>query len=85
MENNNSFYFSIFGGYIYEANIDEEKTLDPFQIPLIEKPKPSCNKCNGRFYIEYNLKQKHFIICPKCSKKYINVEKILKKKNENRK
>jgi hypothetical protein len=50
MENNNSFYFSIFGGYIYEANIDEEKTLDPFQIPLIEKPKPIL--ANDRAYAE---------------------------------
>jgi hypothetical protein len=60
-----SLYFSIFGGYIYEANKEEEKTLDAFQIPLIKKPSASCNKCNGRFHVGFNLEQKHFVMCTK--------------------
>lgn len=83
MENDKSFYFSIFGGYIYEANKEEEKTLDAFQIPLLEKPK-SCNKCKGLFHVGFNVQQKHFIICPKCSKKLIDVRKILSKKSGKR-
>jgi hypothetical protein len=79
-----SLYFSIFGGYIYEANKEEEKTLDAFQIPLIKKPSASCNKCNGRFHVGFNLDQKHFVICTKCSKKFIDVQKILSKKSAKR-
>ena len=74
-------YFSLFGGYLYEANIEEEKALDAFQIPLISFPDDSCKKCKGRFHTGFDLKQKHFIICPKCSKKYIDVRKILDRKN----
>jgi len=81
MQNEQSFYFSIFGGYIYEANKEEEKTLDAFQIPLLKKPE-SCKKCQGRFHVGFNVDQKHYIICPKCSKKYIDVKKILSKKSE---
>jgi hypothetical protein len=77
---NLSLYFSIFGGYIYEATENEEKVLDAFQIPLLERPDSSCKKCHGRFYDGYNATQKHFIICNKCSKKYIDGKKILEKK-----
>lgn len=81
MNEQNSLYFSIFGGYIYEANSEEEKVLDAFQIPLTSKPNTSCKKCYGRFHIGFSTNQKHFVICPKCSKKHIHVEKILNKKN----
>lgn len=80
MNEQNSLYFSIFGGYIYEANSEEEKVLDAFQIPLREHPNSSCKKCQGRFHVGFNVQQKHYIICPKCSKKYIHVEKILSRK-----
>jgi hypothetical protein len=79
-----SLYFSIFGGYIYEANKEEEKTLDAFQIPLTKRPSASCNKCKGLFHTGFNIQQKHFIICPKCSKKNIDVQKILNKKSGKR-
>lgn len=78
-----SLYFSIFGGNIYESSQDEEKSLDSFQIPLKERPSTSCKKCHGRFYLHYNLTQKHYVICPKCAKKHIDFVKVLaKKKNE---
>lgn len=80
MNEKQSPYFSIFGGYIYEANSEEEKVLDAFQIPLKETPSSSCKKCQGRFHVGFNVNQKHYIICPKCSKKYIDVEKILSRK-----
>ncbi len=81
MENNKSFYFSLFGGYIYEADQQEEKILDAFQIPLTQIPNTSCKKCHGRFHVGFNVEQKHFIICTSCSKKYLDVKKILNKKN----
>jgi hypothetical protein len=84
MSQEQSLYFSIFGGYIYEANKEEEKTLDAFQIPLTGKPSSSCNKCNGRFHVGFNIQQKHFVICTKCSKKFIDVQKILSKKSGKR-
>lgn len=80
MEQEKSLYFSIFGGYIYEATPEEEKVLDPFQIPLTGKPSDSCKKCNGRFHIGFDVHQKHFIICTKCAKKLIDAKKILSRK-----
>lgn len=80
MKEKTTYYFSIFGGYIYEANAEEEKVLDAFQIPLTEKPDSSCKKCYGRFHVGYDTEQKHFIICKSCSKKYLDVKKILSKK-----
>lgn len=78
---NTSLYFSVFGGNIYEASVDEEKILDAFQIPLKEHPPSSCRKCHGRFYLHYNLTHKHYEVCPKCAKKYVDFAKILAKKN----
>jgi hypothetical protein len=80
MNEQNSIYFSIFGGYIYEASPEEEKMLDAFQIPLISKPDNSCKKCHGRFHVGFDIDQKHFIICKSCSKKLLDVKKILSKK-----
>lgn len=74
-----SYYFSIFGGYIYKATEKEEKVLDAFQIPLTSKPDNGCKKCFGKFHTGYNTNTRHFIICPKCSKKYLDVKKILNK------
>lgn len=79
-----SYYFSIFGGYIYNVNENEEKVLDSFQIPLKDKPSNSCNKCYGKFYTGYDVGKRHFVACTKCMKKYLNAEKLLKKKNEKR-
>lgn len=81
MNEEKAIYFSIFGGYIYEANPEEEKVLDAFQIPLTQRPKDSCKKCHGRFHVGFNVEQKHFIICTSCSKKYLDVKKILSKKS----
>lgn len=77
-----SIYFSLFGGYLYEADEQEEKILDSFQVPLIDMPSTSC-KCYGRFHTGYDLQQKHFIICKKCAKELIDVKKLLARKNVN--
>lgn len=69
------FYFSIFSGQIYEASDDE--ILDAMQIPLIKKPSPSCKKCYGRFYTDYNLSFKQYTMCPKCLKQCLHGEKLL--------
>ena len=74
-----NYYFSIFGGYIYQASEQEEKILDAFQIPLLDKPTTNCKKCFGKFHVGYNTSTRHFTICPKCSKKQIDVKKLLKK------
>jgi len=79
----NALYFSMFSGEIYEASPEEEKTLDAFQLPLKSRPK-SCNKCKGYFYLYYNLTDKHYVVCPKCMKKHLDIEKILNRKNEKR-
>jgi len=76
-----SWYFSIFGGSLYEVNSDEEAVMDAFQIPLKRIPDSSCKKCLGRFFTGYNSTQQHYIMCPKCSKKCIDAEKIIKKRN----
>ena len=79
MTEQKSLYFSIFGGYLYEADKDEEKVLDAFQVPLAKKPKSSC-KCQGRFHVGFDLKQRHFIMCSKCARKCIDAQKILDRK-----
>lgn len=79
-----NYYFSIFGGYIYSANQKEEQVLDGFQIPLTSKPDNKCTKCYGKFYTGYDLTKRHYIACPKCMKKYLDVKKIIKNKNAKR-
>jgi hypothetical protein len=74
-----SLYFSIFGGYFFESLPSDEDVLDAFQIPLVKKPSSSCKHCYGRFYTGFDTKQRHFILCSKCSKKYIDANKLLKK------
>jgi hypothetical protein len=76
-----NWYFSIFGGYLYEVSSEEESVIDAFQIPLRKRPDSSCKKCHGRFYTSYNKTQQHFNLCPKCSKKCIDAEKIIQKRN----
>lgn len=79
-----NWYFSIFGGYLYEVGKDEENVMDAFQIPLTRRPDASCKKCHGRFYTSYNATQQHFNLCPKCSKKCIDAEKIIQQRNAKR-
>lgn len=79
-----SWYFSIFGGCLYEVDKDEEGVMDAFQIPLKKKPDTSCKKCHGRFYVSYNKTQQHYNMCPKCTKTCIDAEKIIQKRNAKR-
>lgn len=79
MDENKPLYFSIFGGYIYESDKDEEKILDAFQIPLVSRPKSTC-KCKGRFHVGFDTKTKHFIVCSKCARKCIDAQKMVARK-----
>lgn len=78
-------HFSIFGGNLYESNLNEHGVLDAFQIPLSKKPKSSCRSCYGRFYTAYDVTQRHFVICKKCAKMCIDVDALLSKRNGKRK
>ena len=69
-------YFSLFSGLIYHADADE--ILDVFQIPLKEEPSKikNCSTCYGRFYISYDLTNRHYTPCPRCLKKYADLDKM---------
>ena len=73
-------YFSIFGGNIFEVDIAEESIIDSFQIPLKAAPKKSCKKCHGSFYTGYDTVKRHYIMCSQCSRKCIDIDKILSKR-----
>jgi hypothetical protein len=77
---NKLLYFSIFGGHLYYVQSDEEKILDPFQIPLLRSPNSSCKKCYGRFYTGYDTIKRHFLICNKCGTKCIDAQKMSNRK-----
>lgn len=68
--------FSLITGDLYTILSDELKNMDEYQVPLIKKPKDNCNKCYGRFYTGKNLTHNLFIMCPKCSPKYIDLQKV---------
>lgn len=76
MEPAQKLYFSLFSGVIYEVAEDETQFLDPYQIPLKERPNSSCKKCFGRLYVGYNIITKHYDICKKCGHKAIDMEKL---------
>lgn len=77
---NKSLYFSIFGGNIFEADVAEESVMDSFQIPLKVAPKKSCKKCHGSFYTGYDTMKRHYIMCSQCSRKCIDIDKVLSKR-----
>lgn len=81
-QDNIKWYFSLFSGKIFYAEADEK--LDGFQIPLKCNPstEKNCDKCHGRFYIHYDLTNRHFVPCPKCLKKYSDLDSLRIKKNE---
>lgn len=81
----NNFYFSLFGGTIYQESSDVEPILDAFQIPLKRKPDSSCKVCYGRMYTGYDCIQRHYILCSKCSKKCIDIDKIYERKRRSKK
>lgn len=72
----NQVYFSLFSGQIYSIEPDME--VDAFQIPLTGKPHKhyNCSKCYGRLHLGYDLKNKHYIVCRKCLKKFLDVPKL---------
>ena len=81
----NPLYFSLFGGMLYQANPDEEAILDAFQIPLKQTPSGSCKKCHGQFHTGYDTTQRVFIMCSQCSRKCLDMERILQKRKPARK
>lgn len=69
-------YFSIFSGQIYSIDADSE--VDAFQIPLKSLPnsRKNCNKCFGRLHTGFSVTQKHYLICRKCMKTLLDVNKL---------
>ena len=84
VENNkkHKWFFSLFSGELYELVEEDWKSIDAFQIPLIEKPSKKCKKCYDRMHIGYNLTTKHYDICPKCLRKYGDFNFIVQQKHE---
>jgi len=76
-------YFSMISGELYSVEADEVKNLDKSQVPLKQKPNPSCRKCNGRFYIGKEMQMidgkwqpRGYMLCPRCAKKCIDFDKL---------
>jgi hypothetical protein len=63
-------YYSIFSGIIYEICADEVAILDAGQIPLIARPKRSCNKCYGRGYESRDPARGLYYMCS-CMRKIV--------------
>lgn len=72
-------FFSLFSGEIYEVAENEISFLDPYQIPLKQRPNKNCKKCHDRLYIGYNIITKHYDICKKCGHKFIDMEQMMTK------
>lgn len=64
-------FYSIFSGLVYEVPADEVAVLDEGQIPLISRPKPSCNKCYGRGFESFDPKRSIYSAC-RCLRKCID-------------
>lgn len=67
--------FSMITGDIYEIEADELKIMDKYQIPLVKKPSPSCRKCYGRMYSDYNSTLKLYTPCSKCVNRCVDFSK----------
>jgi hypothetical protein len=67
--------FSMVTGDIYEIEADELKNMDKYQIPLIRRPSPSCRKCYGRMYSDYNITLKLYTPCRKCVNRCVDFSK----------
>lgn len=77
----NQWVFSIFSGETFEVTAEEFKKLDSFHIPLKEKPNcSSCKKCLGRLYTGFETKEKIYLICQRCIRKYVDYPAMFIKK-----
>ena len=68
---NTKWFFSIASGEIYNISIDQCHLLDNKQIPLINKP-DRCGKCSGRLFTAFNTTTNKFILCSRCTKKFVD-------------
>jgi hypothetical protein len=75
-DNTKQLMFSLITGEIYTILSDELKVMDEYQVPLKQKPQSNCSKCYGRLYIGKDHIHQLYIMCPKCSIKCIDTEKI---------
>ena len=76
MSTDKQIMFSLITGDVYTILSDELKNMDEYQVPLKGYPKTNCSKCYGRFYTSRNLTHNLYIMCPKCSPKCVDVEKV---------
>lgn len=77
-------YFGILSGRVYTVDADEVKNLDEYQVPIKDKPKPSCKRCFGRGYTGIHTNPKYYAIC-KCIHKHIDFNAIKEKEAQKRK
>lgn len=61
-------FYSIFSGIIYEVFDQEVPNLDEGQVPLKQRPKPSCSTCYGRGYNSHDKAKGIYPIC-RCMRK----------------
>lgn len=74
--NEKQLMFSLVTGEMYNILSDELKTANEYQVPLKREPKSSCKKCYGRFHVGRNINHNLYIMCPSCSLKCIDMEKV---------
>ena len=75
-------FFSMLSGEIYQIEEDEVKNLDQFQIPLKQRPNPSCKKCYGRGWIHHNITHRVYEMCRRCARKCIDFDSLKSTKVE---
>ena len=71
-------FLSLVTGQLYTVELDEIKNLDNQQLPLVQYPKASCNKCFGRGYTGRNAKNNELILCRSCMKNCIDIKLLSK-------
>lgn len=69
---NKQLMFSLLTGDMYEIEKDEYNNMDKYQLPLTNKPSPSCKKCYGRMYTGKHLSLNIYIPCSRCMNKCID-------------
>lgn len=76
MSDEKQIIFSLITGEVYTILPDELKNMDEYQVPLKKHPDAKCRKCYGRFYTGKNLIHNLYIMCPRCSAKCLDLEKV---------
>jgi hypothetical protein len=72
--------YSAFSGTYYEILESDISLLDIGQIPLLNKPKSNCNKCQGRGHTGRDTQNYTYAVCS-CVRKVINFNIIKSAEN----